>query len=129
MGNITIAATERTPEVDFNFDTHSFSLRGESYPEDINEFYGPIMVQLTDYLKVVRDTNIHFSVELIYFNSSSAKILMSLFDLLDEAAQAGNKVHISWIFEEDDDNMQELGEEFCEILEHASYKLIPIEAS
>lgn len=128
MQNIILPATERTPEVDFNFVANSFALRGESYPEDVNEFFGPIMTRLKDHLATAHQSTITFSFELVYFNSSSAKILMGLFDLLDEIAGKGNTVNISWIYEEDDDNMEELGEEFCEILEHAAYQLIPIEA-
>lgn len=123
MENIKIEATERAPEVDFNFETNTFLLKGESYPEDVNEFYGSVMDSLEAHLKSLDGAKVSFTFELVYFNSSSAKILMGLFELLDEVAEKGNEVHVIWAYEEDDDNMEEMGEEFCEELEHATYKL------
>ena len=48
---------------------------------------------------------------------------MTLFDLLDGVADKRNNVTINWHFAEDDDNMEELGEEFAEDLEHASFNM------
>ena len=127
MNNIQIEATERSPEIDFNFAENNFSMRGESYPEDVSEFFGEIMKQFYEYVADLVDAEITFTFELIYFNSSTAKVLMGLFDRLDEIAEEGNKVIINWYFEEDDDNMEELGEEFGEDLEHAEFNLVPKE--
>jgi hypothetical protein len=123
MDNIKIEQTGRTPGVDFDFSTNTFEIRGESYPEDISTFYGPIIGKLEDYLSSLDGATVTFKFELIYFNSSSAKILMGLFDTLDEAAGRGNVVKIHWLVEEDDDNMEELGKEFAEDLESATFKL------
>ncbi len=128
MENIKLDATERSPEVDFSFDTNTFTLRGESYPEDVNAFFGTLMGSLDEYLSNLEEEEVRFNFELVYFNSSSAKILMGLFELLEDTAKKGNKVHIVWSYEEDDDNMEELGEEFCEDLEHATYELRAFEA-
>ena len=49
----------------------------------------------------------HFPFELIYFNSSTAKVLMGLFEILDEAVGNGNVALITWSHEEEDDNMEE----------------------
>lgn len=117
----------RSPDISFDFANNSFSIRGESYPEDVNEFYGPIVEKLEEHLTNLKKSEVIFLFELIYFNSSTAKILMGLFEMLDEAAENGSTVHIVWAYEEDDDNMEELGEEFCEDLEHATYKLMVIE--
>lgn len=65
----------------------------------------------------------HFPFELIYFNSSTAKVLMGLFEILDEAAGNGNEALITWSHEEDDDNMEEMGEEFGEGLENGTFEL------
>ncbi len=129
MENITIAATERSPEVFFDFTTNAFTLRGESYPEDVNDFFGPIMDKLEKYLNDLEDAKVNFTFELVYFNSSSAKVLMNLFELLDDTAENGNEVHIVWKYEEDDDNIEELGEEFCEDIEHATYELLAVTGS
>ncbi|CCQ74848.1 DUF1987 domain-containing protein [Magnetospira sp. QH-2] len=123
MENIKIEATDRSPEIDFDFANNKFNLRGESYPEDVTAFYGPVVAKLEEHLGNQDGAAIAFNFELIYFNSSSAKILMGLFDLLDDTADDGNEVTITWAYEEEDDNMQELGEEFGEDLENAKFVL------
>jgi len=128
METIKIAATDRSPEVEFDYSLNHFALRGESYPENVNEFFGPLMEQLEEYFETLSGAEIHFVFELIYFNSSTAKILMGLFDMLDEAAERGNKVRVEWRYEEDDDNMEELGEEYGEDLEHAKFILTKVPA-
>ena len=123
MEPMKIAATERSPEIDFDFAANVFSLRGESYPEDVTQFYGPIMEKLDAHLSGLSDGEVEFNFELIYFNSSTAKTLMNLFDLLDSTAASGNKVVVNWFFDADDENMEELGEEFGEDLENAEFHL------
>ncbi|HEY5623404.1 MAG TPA: DUF1987 domain-containing protein [Gammaproteobacteria bacterium] len=123
MDNIKIAASERTPEVDFDFQNNVFILRGESYPEDVSAFFGPVVGQFEEHLSALEGATLRFDFEFIYFNSSTAKIVMGLLDKLEESAQNGNKVTVRWLYEEDDENMQELGEEFGEDLEHAEFRL------
>ncbi len=98
-------------------------MKGESYPEDIAAFYGEIIGSLEEHLSGLQGETVQFTFELIYFNSSTAKILMRLFDTLDETANNGNDVTITWVHEEDDDNMEEMGEDFGEDLEHAKFAL------
>lgn len=126
MTTLHINASQRTPEVNFNFETNTFLLRGESYPEDVKDFYGPPITRLEEHLEGLEGAAVNFTFEFVYFNSSTAKIVMNLFDLLDSAAERGNTVVITWMFEKDDDNMEELGEEFGEELEHATFNLLAV---
>ncbi len=123
MPKLHIPATDRSPEVDFDFDSNELRLRGESYPEDVGAFYGPIFRALDDYLAGLGRGACRFNFELIYFNSSSAKAIMMLLEKLDEAAAKGASVRVHWYYDEEDDTMQELGEEFGEDLEHAEFHL------
>jgi len=123
MDSIRIEATERTPEIDFNFEKGTFSIKNESYPENVTEFYGPVIEPHKTWLYNQEGADIVFNFELIYFNSSSAKVLMDLFDMLDEAAD-DNKVTVNWIYDAEDDNMEELGEDFGEDLEEASFNMV-----
>jgi hypothetical protein len=123
MENIKIDGSERSPEIDFNFNNNTYLVKGESYPEDITAFYGEIIGKLEGHFGGLNGSTIQFTFELIYFNSSTAKVLMELFDTLDETASNGNEVTVTWIHEKDDDNMEEMGEDFGEDLEHAKFKL------
>jgi hypothetical protein len=63
-------------------------------------------------------------MELIYFNSSSSKVLMDFCDVLEEAANSGKNVTVNWIYEEDDEDALEFGEEFQEELESVKFNLV-----
>lgn len=129
MDAIKMPATTNTPEVDFDFSGHRFSLKGESHPEDVTAFYQPIMDGLEAYLEALEGGDCAFDFEFIYFNSSSAKVVMTLMELLDEAAESGATVNVKWIYDPEDDNMLELGEEFGEDLEHASFEMVAQEST
>jgi len=123
MTIISLARTTRTPAVEFDFETNRFSLLGESYPEDISEFYGPIVKPLEAHLRNQKGADISFKFEFLYFNSGTAKVVMQLFDMLEQGAANGNSVAIIWAYEKDDDNIQEIGEEFAEELKYAKFIL------
>jgi hypothetical protein len=123
MDPITIAKTARTPRVDFDFAKNQFVIAGESYPEDVSAFYGPLLQGISNFLDDLSNAEVSFRFELIYFNSSTAKIVMELFEALEEAAVSGNQVVITWVHEAGDDNIKELGEEFAEELNEAKFIL------
>ncbi|RAR65863.1 uncharacterized protein DUF1987 [Paraburkholderia unamae] len=111
MDNLFIAATATSPEIDFRFDEHVLSLRGESYPENAAAFYAPVIERLNGWLATCTDTAITVEVTLTYFNSSSTKMLFSVFDALDRAASSGNPVQVNWYRDEEDETILEFGEE------------------
>ena len=107
----------------FDFANHHLKISGESYPEDVTEFYGPVFLALDSYLSKLGKGVCRFDFELIYLNSSSAKAIMMLMDKLELAASKGATVDIYWFYDQEDDNMQELGGEFGEDLENAKFHL------
>ena len=123
MENLKTEATDRLPEIDFDFQNLVFRVRGESYPEDVTAFYSPILEKLGTCLEGAAGKAVEFNFELIYFNSSSAKVILGIFDQLDEAASAGSDVTINWYYDAEDDTMQELGQEFGEDLESAKFNM------
>ena len=123
MQNLSIPASARTPGVNFDFGKNHLKLSGESYPEDVTEFYNPLFSMLDAYFAALGQGSCRFDFELIYINSSSAKAVMMLMDKLDAAAAKGATVDVYWFYDAKDDTMQELGEEFGEDLEHAKFHL------
>jgi len=111
MDNFYIKATAISPEVDFRFDQHVLTIKGESYPENAAAFYAPIVQQLRNYLSINQRSIITANISLTYFNSSSTKMLFSIFDVLDQAAQAGNQIQVNWYHDEEDETIFEFGEE------------------
>lgn len=111
MDNFYIDATATSPEVDFRFDQHLLSIKGESYPENAAAFYAPIVQQLRGFLESCKEVKITTNIALAYFNSSSTKMLFSIFDALDRSAQAGNQIEVNWYHDEEDETIFEFGEE------------------
>jgi hypothetical protein len=110
MENLHIAATADSPEIDFRFDTHELGLRGESYPENAAAFYGTIIARVQEYLAGLQTpATVTVDVALIYFNSSSTKMLFSLFEALDAAAKRGVRVVLNWHHDAEDDTIEEFG--------------------
>ncbi|WP_343583002.1 DUF1987 domain-containing protein [Herbaspirillum sp.] len=115
MDNLFIAASPSSPEVDFRFDERTFSLKGESYPENAAQFWGEIIAALRRFLAADdASAAIIVNVALAYFNSSSTKMLFSLFDALNEKAESGAEVVLNWYHDEDDDTIFEFGQELQE---------------
>jgi len=113
MHDLYINATSASPEVDFRFNEHQLTLRGESYPENAAAFFGPITEALREYLEQTQDQVIEVVVELTYFNSSSTKVLFNIFDMFNTAAE-NNTINLHWRFDEDDDTILEFGDDLHE---------------
>lgn len=124
MDTIQIDATDRTPKIVFDFNNNHFAISGESYPEDISEFYGEVIRKLDGHLNSLKDAKVTLDLSFVYFNSSTAKVVMRLFEAMERTSEAGNTVVVNWFYEADDDNMEEMGEEFSEDLEKATFNLI-----
>ena len=129
MKNLHIATTKYTPEVNFDSETMVLEIRGESYPENTAEFYSPVFSWLNELLeRVSLDNRITVNMEIIYFNSSSSKVLMDIFDLLEEKASHGVGIQINWIYDAENESALEYGEEFQEDLKKAVFHLQQKEA-
>ncbi|QCR10275.1 DUF1987 domain-containing protein [Brenneria rubrifaciens] len=120
MDNLHISGTPCTPVVDFDFAAHRLSLSGESYPENAAAFYRPLIARIENYLDRLQTdaasphptaATIEIHVSLVYFNSSSTKMLFSLFNTLNQAAEQGLSVNLYWYYDKEDDIAAEFGEE------------------
>ena len=114
MENLYIAPTPSSPEVEFQFDARSLSLRGESYPENAAAFYGDIIARLKEFLGAQSGITLEVNIALAYFNSSSTKMLFNLIEALSNAAEDGNPVRLNWYHDEEDDTILEFGQELSE---------------
>lgn len=126
MDNYIITPTKYTPEIVFNCAAGTLDIRGVSYPENVMAFYEPFFTRIKECLKTFERQPLNVNVELSYFNSSSSKKLMDLFDLLDDAAGTGKNITINWLYESDDEDSLEYGEDFKEDLEHVTFNLVKI---
>lgn len=119
--------SKSTPWIHFDPNQNHLQISGESYPENSAKFYAPMLEWLEGYLNNMQASKIQVDVKLIYFNSSSSKLFMNFFDMLEEAAQNGRYVEVNWIYHEDNDTALECGEEFQEDLDNIRFNLVQIE--
>lgn len=117
MGPIDLPATDKTPSVLFDPSRGVLEIRGCSIHENSDRFFRPLLDQVEAYAqRPVKSTVVR--VALSYFNSSSAKYVLDLLKLLDEAHASGHgKVVLEWYYDEDDLDMQEAGNDYRMLLE------------
>ncbi|WP_420338063.1 DUF1987 domain-containing protein [Roseibium sp.] len=123
--SLKIEATSRSPEVNLDAANGTLSMSGESYPEDASAFFGPVFQAVAEHVAASEGQALTVDMRFIYFNSSSAKAIMNLFQMLEEAAEDGKTITINWYFDPEDDMMEEMGEDFAEDFEHATFNLKP----
>ncbi len=116
-----------TPKIDFDPISGDLHIEGKSFPPNVAEFYKPILEWLEEYLKhPAAETRLHLKLE--YFNTASSKIIMDMLYKLEEFHRQGGKIKVIWYYPEDDEDMQETGIEYSELLdlpfEIKSYKFI-----
>ena len=111
MSELNIAATERTPEIQLSANDGVFSMKGESFPEDVSAFYGQVIVAV-DQLASKLSKPLTVDVAMVYINSSSIKAMFRIFEGFEALRNGGQSVSVRWHYQEDDDIMQELGEDF-----------------
>ena len=115
MEPIIIDPTEETPKVVLDKGQGLFEIAGNSLPEDVLEFYNPILSWFNEYTSNPNPTtSLVFNLE--YYNTSSSKIFIRIFEKMRDLHRHGHAVEIQWHFFEDDDDMLEAGEDYAENL-------------
>lgn len=104
-----VIATPAVPETGEGL----LEMRGDSYPENSFEFFSPIFNWVEAFLKS-SEKPIRVELHLLYLNTSSVKAMMDIFDLLEEAFGEGKKVSVNWYYDNDNERIAELAEEFKE---------------
>ena len=114
--SIKIEGQEDTPKIIFDPENEIFEISGRSLPEDAALFYEPILEWLKNYAKSpIANTEMH--VKLNYFNTASSKLLLDLLMILEDMVEDGKSCAIKWFYQEDDEDMEEAGEEYSELIE------------
>jgi hypothetical protein len=125
MESINIKQTETTPKIIFQPSDGLVEIRGDSFPENTFNFYKPLIENLEQYFQNPQDKTI-INLELTYFNSSSSRILYNLFDILEDANK-NCTIEINWLYDKDNENLEEAGEEFAEDFESLNINLVKID--
>ncbi len=116
MEVIKIKGTDDTPNVILDAESNIIEFSGRSLPEDVVTFYAPVIQWIEEYAKSPNPkTDVIFRLE--YFNTASSKILLDILLKFEDILNAGSEVVVQWYFQEDDEDMEEAGEEYSEIVD------------
>lgn len=113
MNPLVIESSAETPEIILDKRSNTFTFSGKSLPEDPISFYSPVIQWLEGYST---DPNPNTKVDfmMMYFNTSSSKIILDIMKHFEGIKQSGHEVIINWNFKEDDEDMLEAGEIYSE---------------
>lgn len=115
MDNIEISGTSKTPEVSFIAETGKFEISGRSIPENSYQFYEPLLTWLDEYAKAPKEETV-LSFQLDYFNTSSSMYILGILKKLEKIFLAEHKVKVRWVYDVDDEDMLQTGEDFKQIV-------------
>jgi len=108
--------TNTMPTINFDLMAGTLEIKGRSIPENSVEFYKPLTDALKSYSSAPKETTI-VTIELEYFNTSSAKCLLDFFKELEGLrVTGGSAVKIRWGYQAEDENILEAGKEYQTML-------------
>ncbi|GAB4128974.1 MAG: DUF1987 domain-containing protein [Raineya sp.] len=122
MENLIVKASEQTAEVMLDALAGKIEFSGVSIPEDSYSFFTPILRWIDQYNeKPQKKTVAAFNI--MYCNTSSSMYISEILRKLRKLKNSGNEVEVNWYYEEDDDDMRLLGEDFKRISQ-LNFKII-----
>jgi hypothetical protein len=126
MEVLMIEQTDDSPQVILDQEGNRFEISGKSLPEDVVDFYQPVLDWLGEYRKKPNPRT-EFSFKLIYFNTASSKLILDILMIFEEMVEEGHDVLVRWLSLGTDEDMQEAGREYEEMVdvpfEHATYEM------
>lgn len=111
MEILNIEGAEDTPKIILDATNKIFEISGRSLPEDSAEFYKPVLGWIKEYTSAGNAMNFVFKLE--YFNTASSKLILDVLSALEEISGTT----IQWYYHEDDEDMEEAGREFSELVD------------
>jgi len=111
MNKLFTEAAEDSPSIMFDGDLGIMEIKGKSLPEDAIVCYTPLYQVVSEYVKTPKGKTI-VNLRLEYLNSSSAKKILKIINLLEELPSQGYPVEVNWYYNDNDEDMLEEGIEF-----------------
>jgi hypothetical protein len=126
LNNLIIEKTYSTPYINFSSDTGKLMISGESFPENASRFYTPILQWIREYISETDSQETEMVIEVSYFNSSTSKVFLNIFGILEEAVEEGKDITVNWRCSKENESAIECGEEFKEDLEKLPFNIIEL---
>lgn len=113
MSDLSIPATQSTPEIRTDLGNGKVFMQGDSYPENSYELFNQLIEWIEQFLSA-DSRPLHMELRLLYLNTSSIKAMMDIFDIFEQAHQDGRRVSVQWLYDQRNERVAELAEEFRE---------------
>jgi len=104
------AGSNNTPRITYDPEEDILSITGRSIAERPEVIYNPLDEWIRNHLG--RFNQLRVVIFLEYINSGSSKALRDVLRMLSGYRQPQYRVRITWLYEEDDESMHELGEHY-----------------
>ena len=120
MKYLRIESTKFTPGIVLDPVNQVFEFYGFSLPENATEFYEPVLFWLNQYKAELfnsgqTDAELNVFFKMIYYNSSSLRLLVDIFHVFSDINQKGYNVNLNWYYDGEDPQMAEAGKELGDI--------------
>lgn len=121
MDKLIINPTVFTPKVILDHEKHLMEIVGESRPQDVREFYLPVVEWMNDYSQRILDSDdskdpVTINFNFNYFNSGSAKCILDICKILAKLRSHEVDASVRWHYVKGDDDMLEAGREIARIV-------------
>lgn len=124
ISNLEIKGEKDLPCVKFDHTSGWLYMGGSSLPENVIEFYDPLLKWLEEYKMDAHNTT-QFEFNFEYLNTASTYMMARIIRYIEEIKDQSKDVTITWYYNTGDIEMKELG---IELLEDSGikYEITPV---
>lgn len=115
MEKLIIHGSRKHPSIVIDPENGMLEIKGNSIPEDAGAFYKPIVNKIEEYFYSPYPLTI-VSINLNYYNSSTSKWLLTIFQILKKHNQNGHNIFVKWYYEDSDDASYDAAIDYCKLL-------------
>ncbi len=115
MESIYVKKTKKTPLISLDLNENIFQIKGPSFSEDILSIYDPVINWMEENLPQLEKEltcELYFTV----LNSASHKKIFQILIILNGFMDRGKKIKVKWYYDEDDEDIMEMGEDLTELI-------------
>jgi len=117
MEEIFIHETKNTPKVNLSVENCQFEISGPSFSDNIyQEIYEKVLNWTENEMPKI-DCKINCIFNISILNSLSYKNILQILILFTEYQKKGKEISITWYFEGDDEDNEELAEDLSQIFD------------
>ncbi len=114
MENINRIESADCPNINFDEKNKIFRISGNSYPENCEVVYEPVKEFIENYnVEENKILNLEFQFNLV--NSTSIVYIAQIIMKIAELTKRGLTISIKWFYEQDDEELYDLGEKLSSI--------------